>query len=145
MGDRGASLVELTMVMGLVAVMVAFAGQSFVAAASRHQGRVVTAELMAELRAARILAITRRERVRVVFEPETARVRTERADSPGSLLRPVGDYHGRGIVVEGLSNGPAVVFYPSGRAATPTTITLRNDRYERWRVTVSMTGRVSRI
>jgi len=142
MPERGASLIEVILVVGLVGLMVAFAGESFVGATSRYHDKSVTTELAAELRTARHLAITRREPVRVVFESEGTRVRTERANAPGLPLRYY-EYSGRGIVVERLSNGPSVVFYPSGRAATPTTITLRNTRQLRWQLTVSLTGRVS--
>lgn len=145
MHERGVSLVELMTVLGLVSLIATMALESFVLATTRHQAHAVTAELAAELRTARQLAITRRQRVRVVFEPETARVRTEAPDGGGALLRPVADYRGKGIVVEGLSNGTAVTFYPNGRSASPTTITLRNGRQERWQLTVSMTGRVVKL
>lgn len=142
MNERGTSLVELIMVMGLIGLMLVFAGEGFVAAASRQQGHVVAAELAAELRAARYLALLRRERVLVRFEPDQARVVAERADVPGAPIRQY-DYRNKNVAVERLSNGPSVMFYPSGRAATPTTITLRNNRDEQWRLTVSLTGRVS--
>lgn len=142
MSERGASVVELIMAMGLVGLMLAFAGEGFVAAASQQQGHAVTAELAAELRAARYLSMTRRERVRVRFEPGGATVVTERADAPGTRLRQY-DFRKTGLVVERLSNGPSVVFYPSGRAASPTTITLESHRHEQWRLTVSLTGRVA--
>jgi type IV fimbrial biogenesis protein FimT len=142
MKERGASLVELIMVMGLVGLLLIFAGEGFVAAASRQQGHVVAAELASELRAARHLALLRRERVLVRFEPDLARVITERAGTPGMPIRQY-DYQDKNVVVERLSNGPTILFYPSGRAATPATITLRNNRHERWQLTVGLTGRVS--
>lgn len=142
MNERGASLIELSMVMGLIGLMLVFAGEGFVAAAARTQGQAVAAEMAAELRAARHLALLRRERVRVRFAQEQARVLTEQADGAGAKLRQY-DFQNRGVVVERLSNGPSIVFYPSGRAATPTTITLRNNRQESWLITVSLTGRVS--
>ena len=142
MNERGTSLVELIMVMGLIGLMLVFAGEGFVAAASRQQGHVVAAELASELRAARHLALLRRERVRVRFEPDQAAVVVERADKPGVPLRRY-DYRSKNVVVERLSNGPSVMFYPSGRSATPTTITLRNNRHEQWQLTVSLTGKVS--
>jgi len=140
--ERGASLIELTLVMGLVGLLAVLAGESFVAAASRHQGQAAATELAAELRAARHLALVRRERVRVVFEPEQMRVRTEPADRPTETLRRY-DYHSKGIAIERLSNGPSLIFYPSGRSATPATIIFRNNQAERWQITVSLTGRVS--
>jgi len=142
MQERGASLVEVILVLGLVGVTLSFAGESFVSAAMRQHGKAVTTELAAELRAAHALAIKRRERVRVVFDPDTSTVRTELAAAPQAPLRQY-DYGGRGVIVEGLSGGSSIVFYPSGRAASPTTITLRNSRQERWQLTVSIIGRVS--
>ena len=140
--EKGASLIELTLMTGVIAIVLAFAGAGFVAAASRYQGKAAAAELAAELRAARYLAIMRRERVRMVFEPAQGRVRTERADEPKELIRQY-VYGERNIVLERLSNGPSIIFYPSGRAATATTIMLRNGQQERWQITVSLTGRIS--
>jgi prepilin-type N-terminal cleavage/methylation domain-containing protein len=143
MRQRGVSLTELMVVLGLVSLSATLTLESFIMSMTKHQAHAAGAELAAELRTARHLAITRRQRVRVVFEPETARVRTEAPDAGGALLRPILDYSDKGIVVEGLTNGTAVTFYPNGRAASPTTITLRNGRQQRWQLTVSMTGRVS--
>ncbi len=142
MSERGASLVELVMVLGLIGIVAAYTGESFVAAASRHHGSLVATEVAAELRAARALAVKRRERVQVVFEPQAGRVLIQSADAPGALLREY-SYRRRGVVVESVSNERALVFSPSGRAATPTTITLSSHRQQRWRVSVSLTGRVS--
>jgi len=142
MSERGASVVELMMVMGVASLMLVFAGEGFLAAASRQQEQAVTTELAAELRAARALSMLRRERVRVRFEPGGAMVVAERADAPGTPLRQY-DFRKTGLVVEQLSNGASVIFYPSGRSASPTTITLANRRHEQRRLTVSLTGRVS--
>jgi len=96
MQERGASLIEVILVLGMVGVTLSFAGESFVSAAMRQHGKAVTTELAAELRAAHALAIKRRERVRVVFEPDTNKVRTELAGAPQAPLRKY-DYGGRGV------------------------------------------------
>lgn len=140
--ESGVSLVELMIVITVVGLTLVLGGESFVAMASRQKDKTVTTELAAELRAARHLASTRRERVRVVFRPGMSSLHIELADSPGMILRRC-DFHDRGVVVESLSNGPSIIFHPSGRAATPTTITLRNAQQQRWQMTVSITGRVS--
>jgi type IV fimbrial biogenesis protein FimT len=49
----------------------------------------------------------------------------------------------KGIMIVQSSAGPVVTFYPSGRSATGTTITLRNQQRETRTVTVSVTGQVS--
>lgn len=144
MNERGKSLVEIIMVMTLVVVMTAMTGQVLVAATVRQQGQAVATELANELRAARYLAILRRERIRVVFEPGLNRVRTEPADAPGRTIRKY-EFHGKGVTVERLSNGPSIVFHPSGRAASASTITLRNRQQGQWQLTVSLIGRVSQI
>jgi type IV fimbrial biogenesis protein FimT len=141
-GERGIGLVELIVVLGLTGLLAGMAGVTVAAAAAKYQGKAVAAELASELRAARYLALVRRERVRVVFEPGQARVRTEPADRPQETIRQY-DYQGKGIVFERFSTGPSLVFYPSGRAATPTTIVFRNRQMERWQLTVGLTGRVS--
>lgn len=140
--ERGVTLVELLVLIGILALAAALAGQGFVEAATKQKGKVMRAELAAELRAARHLAMTRRERIQVVFDQQVMQIRTEPVDHPGIVLRRY-DYHGKGMIVEELSNGTSVIFYPSGRTATPTTITLTNAAQERWKVTVSITGRIS--
>jgi type IV fimbrial biogenesis protein FimT len=144
MNERGKSLVEIIMVMALVVVMTAMTGQVLVAATVKQQGQAAATELANELRAARYLAILRRERIRVVFEPAMGRVRTEPADAPGRPIREY-DFQSKGVTVERLSNGPSIVFHPSGRAASASTITLRNRQQGKWQLTVSLIGRVSQI
>ena len=143
MNQAGKSLVEVMVVMGIIGLGVVLAGEGFLGAAARNQGMAIRAEIASELRIARHMASTSRERIRVWFEPQGTSIRTERLDVPSSMVRQY-DFSGKGIVVEDLSNGPSVVFYPSGRTATPTTITLRNDRNgDVKKLTVSITGRVS--
>lgn len=140
--EQGTSLVELIVVLGLVGMLAGLIGVSVAAAAARYQGKAVATELASELRAARYLALVRRERVRVVFDPDRMQIRTEPADRPNETIRQY-DYQGKGIVFERLSSGPSLLFYPSGRAASPATIIFRNRQMERWSLTVSLTGRVS--
>jgi prepilin-type N-terminal cleavage/methylation domain-containing protein len=142
MNERGMSLMEMVIVMALVALVTGLAGAGLLAATTRFQGRVVATELAKELRAARYLAITRRERIRVVLTPGASMVRIESADQPGRTFRAF-DFRDKGVVVEHLSNSADLLFHPSGRAATPVTITLVNRQLERWRITVSLIGRVT--
>lgn len=135
-------MIEMLIVMGLTVILLAVGVGSIRDAAMRQAGQTAVAEVAVELRAARLLAITRREPMRVRFDGEAGRIRVEPAGSPGSPLREY-SYHVRGL---GLAESPAsgaVTFYPSGRAASPATITLSNARGERFRITVSLVGRVS--
>jgi type IV fimbrial biogenesis protein FimT len=135
--ERGASLVELMIVIGLAGLMAGLAGESFGSAASHYKGKGMATELAAELREARYLALMRGERV-------TGRmaIRTEPADRPNEAIREY-SYQGKNVVFDRLPSGPSLLFYPSGRTATPATIILRNSQSERWQITVSLTGRVS--
>ena len=140
--ERGASLVELMIVIGLVGLMAGLAGESFGSAASHYKGKAMAVELAAELREARYLALVRGERVRVVFDTGRMTIRTEPADRPNETIREY-TYQGKNVAFERLPSGPSLLFYPSGRTATPATIILRNGQSERWQITVSLTGRVS--
>lgn len=144
MNEQGKSLMEVIMVMALVVMMTAFTGAGLLAATAKQKGRVVATELANELRAARYLAIMRRDRVRVVLTPGATTMRVETAETPGRLIREY-DFSAHGVTVERLSNGADIVFHPSGRAASPTTITLKNRQQERWQLTISLVGRVSQL
>ena len=142
MNEKGAGLIEMMIVMTMIGLLLVIGTGGFVAAAARQQTKTVTTELAAELRAARHAAMTTRARVKVIFQPGTSHIRIECIDSPDKTVRQL-NFEDRKVVVEELSNGPTVTFYPSGRAATPTTITLRSAYHERSRLTVSLTGRVT--
>lgn len=144
MNEQGKSLIEIIMVMALVVTMTALTGAGLMAATAKQQGRTVATELANELRAARYLAIMRRDRVRVVLKPGTTTMRVETAETPGRLIREY-DFRAKGVTIERLSNGADIVFHASGRAASPTTITLKNRLQERWQLTVSLIGRVSQL
>lgn len=144
MNEQGKSLMEIIIVMAVVVMMTAFTGAGLLAATAKQKGRVVATELANELRAARYLAIMQRDRIRVVLEPGTTTMRVETAEAPGRLIREY-DFRAKGVTVERISNGADIVFHPSGRAASPTTITLKNRQQERWQLTISLVGRVSQL
>ena len=140
--EAGFTLPELVVTLGVIGLLVALGVEGLGGMAARAQGRAAVTEVAGELRAARSYATMRRETVRVMFEMDRAIVRTELLDPPGRVLREL-NLKERNVVLENLSAGPAVLFYPTGRSATPTTITLKNRREDRWRLTVTITGRVT--
>lgn len=144
MNEQGKSLMEIIIVMAVVVMMTAFTGAGLLAATAKQKGRVVATELANELRAARYLAIMQRDRIRVMLKPGTTTMRVETVETPGRLIREY-DFSAQGVTVERLSNGADIVFHPSGRAASPTTITLKNRQQERWQLTISLVGRVSQL
>ncbi|MEE8493048.1 MAG: GspH/FimT family protein [Nitrospirales bacterium] len=146
--EAGASLLEVMAVAMIISLGALLAGEGFLGAVSRNQAMVVGAELASELRMARSMAMTKRTAIRVSFESSGTAISTESVGRPNAPLRTY-DFSGTGVTVEGLSGEglsgrSSVVFYPSGRAATPTTITLLRQRAgERRKLTVSITGRVT--
>jgi type IV fimbrial biogenesis protein FimT len=142
MGQRGASFMEIMVVLGLMGLVGAMVGESFLATADRQQSRAAVAEVAAELRAARQLAIVRREPVRVRVGSAVPALIIEPADTPGLIVRRY-DYGQKGVALEGSVRTKGILFYPSGRTATPSTVTIRNAKQEEWRLTVSLLGRVS--
>ncbi len=141
MNERGATFVELVVVLAIVGLVLGALGESLGAAAGKHRGQAVATELAAELRAARFLALMRRERILVALDPARARLRTAPADHPGTILRAYEG--GGGVTLEGAPGRLTILFYPSGRAASATTLWIRLGDQERWKLTISLTGRVS--
>jgi type IV fimbrial biogenesis protein FimT len=135
-------MIEMMMVLGIIGMVTMFAGEGFVSAAGDKQRQAVIQEVAAELRAARYLAMTQRHAVRVIFETDEHRILTEWADLPDSVFRRY-EYATKSMRITRLSAGPSVVFYPSGRSATATTITLHEGKSTYSAMTVSLTGRVT--
>lgn len=140
--EDGLTLPEAVVTLGIISVIVALGVEGLGGIVVRAQGLAAATEVAGELRAARSYATMRRETVRVTFDMDRAIIRTELPDLPGRVLHEL-DLKERNVLLENLSAGSAVLFYSTGRAATPTTITLKNRRDERWRLTVSITGRVT--
>lgn len=140
-GEQGWSLTELLIVLAIMGMMAALAGPSYRAMTARVQARSVTVEIASELRIARQLAMARRERLRVIFDRVRCTITLQRADAEGLLH--VYQYGDKGVVVEEPTAGPELLFHPSGRSATPTTIRVRDSQGRETIFTVSITGRVS--
>lgn len=139
--EQGWSLTELLIVLTILGIVSALAGPSYQTLAARVQARSATAEIASELRLARQLAMGRRERLRVIFDREGRTITLRRADAEGILH--VYQYADKGVVVEEPTAGPELLFHPSGRSASPTTIRVRDSQGREIIFTVSITGRVS--
>lgn len=140
-GEWGKSLLEVLIVLGIVAITAVLTGEAFLGATLTNQLGAVQRNMAAELRKARQWAVTRREAIRVTFTVGGAHLRTTSHRKNGITLGTY-DFSHKGISIHRLSNGPQVVFYQSGRTATPTTITLKDANGRQVRLTISITGKV---
>lgn len=141
MKQDGKTLIELMVVGALVGILAGLAGPHVLPWTARAQAAAATQEIASELRLARQLAITRRERVRVVLDVErqVLAVQFVTTDQTDHFYH----YREKGIMLEEPSTGPVMVFHPSGRSATATTIRLTGRDGLVRTLTVSLTGRVS--
>jgi type IV fimbrial biogenesis protein FimT len=141
MKQDGKTLTELMVVVGIVGVVSSMALPNFLALNSRTQVRSTTEEIASELRFAKQLALTSHDRVRLVVDMEQQELVTQFVN--GGTTHHVYRYGGKGLAIEEPSGGPEILFHPSGRSATATTIQLRSKEGQIQKLTVSITGRVS--
>ena len=139
--EQGWSLTELLIVLSIMSIICGLAWPSYQTLAARVQARSAIIEIASELRLARQLAMARRERLRVIFDQEGRTIMLRRADAEGILH--VYQYADKGVVVEEPTAGPELLFHPSGRSVTPTTIRVRDSQGRETTFTMSITGRVS--
>jgi len=139
--EQGWSLTEILIVLAIMGVVSALAMPSYQTMTAKVQAHSATVEIASELRFARQLAMARRERLRVTFDREGRTITLRLADAE-SILH-VYRYADKGVIVEEPTAGPEILFYPSGRSATPTTIRVRDSQGRETTFTVSITGRVS--
>lgn len=141
MKQEGKTLMELMVVTAIIGIVAAMGAPNFLGLNSRTQVRCASEEIASELRLARQLAITYRDRVRVVFDFEQQALVARFVN--GETTHHIYRYGDKGIVIEEPSAGPEILFHPSGRSATATTIQLRSKEGQVQKLTVSITGRVS--
>lgn len=141
MKQEGKTLMETMVVVAIIGIVAATAAPNFLVLNSRVQARCATEEIASELRLARQLAITHRDRVRVVFDVEQQALVAQFVN--GATIHHIYRYGDKGIVIEEPSAGPEILFHPSGRSATATTIQLRSKEGQVQKLTVGITGRVS--
>jgi type IV fimbrial biogenesis protein FimT len=128
-------------VIAIVGMVAAMGVPNYSILNTRNQLRCTTEELASELRGARQLAMTYRDRVRIVVDLDQQVLTTEFINNP--TTHHAYHYGGKGIVIEEPSAGPEILFHPSGRSASATTIQLHNLEGRTQQLTVSITGRVS--
>lgn len=139
--QQGKTMMELMVVMAMVGMVAAMAVPNFLMLQSRMDLYSLTQEIASELRLVRQLAMTERDRMRVVFDLDQQVMVAQLANgrTPSRIYR----YGGKGIHLDEPSAGAEILFHPSGRAATPTTIQLRSKDGQVHKLTVGITGRVS--
>lgn len=139
--EDGYSLVEWLTVVAIVGMLAALAVPDLLALSRRLQTSLFARELASELRQAKQLAMTQRDRVYLTVDRGQrailAQVGTARV--PHHIF----SYGDRTMELDEPSAGPELVFHPSGRSATATTIRFHNAQGESGTLTVSLTGRVS--
>ena len=142
MRQEGYSLIELTVTLAVIGIVSALAIPSFASLNARVQIHCATEEIASELRLARQLAMTHRDRVRLSFDVEQKALISQFVadDRTYHVYR----YEDKGIVIDEPSAGPEILFHPSGRSATATTIRLQHRHGHSATLTVGLTGRVSR-
>ena len=123
MNERGVSLVELCTVLAIMAIVTGVSLPGWAALVAKHRQRAAVMEIASELRMARQLAMARHERIRVVVNAEQSELRTECMDCGMGLLRRYEFAH-TGTVLESMTTRPEILFQPSGRSATATTMVL---------------------
>ncbi len=132
---------ELMVVVAIIGIVATMALPSYSALNSRTQVRCTTEEIASELRLARQLAMTYRDRVRIIVDREQQALITQFVNT--ATTHHTYHYGGTGIVIEEPSAGLEILFHPSGRSASATTIELHSLEGQTQQLTVSIMGRVS--
>lgn len=141
LGQAGRSLVECSVTLALVGITAALAVPQLASVGTRYRERAVVSEFAGELRTARMLAMTRRQRVEVELSEGGESLDVIATRGAAGLLRRY-DLRGRGVSVEAWPSNRTVWFHPSGRTASPLRVSLRGAENRMWTVSISMTGRI---
>jgi type IV fimbrial biogenesis protein FimT len=141
MKQEGKTLMELMVVVAIIGIVATMALPNYSVLNSRTQVRCTTEEIASELRLARQLAMTYRDRVRIIVDREQQALTTQFINA--ATTHHTYHYGGKGIVIEEPSAGPEILFHPSGRSASATTIELHSLEGQIQQLTVSIMGRVS--
>ena len=136
----GKSLAEVIMVVAILSIVVAMAAPAYQKFHSALQGRTAAAEIASTLRMTRHLAMARRERLVVRFDLAAHNLSVCQADA-GRVLN-VYSYADKGVAVDEPTAGRDLLFHPTGRSASASTIVIHDREHRRTTITVSLTGRV---
>lgn len=139
--EDGYSLVEWLTVVAIVGMLAALAVPDVLTWSRHLQTSLFARELASELRQAKQLAMTQRDRVYLVIDraQRTIMAQVGQARMPHHVFT----YGDRGMELDEPSAGSELMFHPSGRSATATTIRFHHVQGETGTITVSLTGRVS--
>jgi type IV fimbrial biogenesis protein FimT len=141
MKQEGKTLMELMVVVAIIGMVATMALPNYSVLNSRTQVRCTTEEIASELRLARQLAMTYQDRVRIIVDREQQALTTQFINT--ATTHHTYHYGGKGIVIEEPSAGPEILFHPSGRSASATTIELHSLEGQTQQLTVSIMGRIS--
>ncbi len=141
MKQEGKTLTELMVVLAIIGIIATMAAPNYSVLNSRGQIHCTTQEIASELRLARQLAMTYRDRVRIVVDLDRQVLTTQLVNT--ETTHHAYHYGGKGIVIEEPSAGLEILFHPSGRSASATTIQLHSLEGQTQQLTVSITGRVT--
>ena len=141
MKQEGKTLMELMVVVAIIGMVATMALPNYSVLNSRTQVRCATEEIASELRLARQLAMTYQDRVRIIVDLEQQALTTQFVNT--ATTHHTYHYGGKGIVIEEPSAGLEILFHPSGRSASATTIEFHSLEGQTQQLTVSITGRVS--
>ncbi len=139
--ENGHSLIELVVALAMAATLAALAVPQFAVAAARYRERAVVSEFASELRQARLLALSKRQRVEVRLADDRQSIDLVLNDDEQTVLRRY-DFHGRGVALLSWPEERPLWFHPTGRSASAATILLGTQEANPRRITVSLTGRV---
>lgn len=141
MNQNGMTLMEMMIVLALAGIVAGMAIPNLSGLLSRTKSRCALEEIASELRLARQLAVTHRERVHVKFDLDQRAISVHLVNS--GMVHHSYHYGDKDIMIDEPSAGPEILFHPSGRTATATTIQLHTPEGETRTMTVGLTGRVS--
>lgn len=140
---RGFSLIELLIVIVVLAIMAAMAVPSYLTYMAERRLKGAARQVMSDLMASRMLAVTQNRNVQVTFPTSAAASYTVDATGTAPVIENVQTQFGYYDVTISGNNDP--VFTPNGRLSgfTNPSITLTSSTLSKTKtVTVSSAGRV---